>query len=133
MRKKDTVEARGGKYTIPQDLSVFPTDYIVVGPTSSDLQRDTGITKYTARSVSPGLKRRRRGGGGGGIEHLDAVYAWAAYTTILCCMNTVNRRVLCPLSPIWGYDREFFYISSDVYYSPFTVPYNIAQFPVPEC
>ena len=36
------------------------------------------------------------GGGGGGIEHLEAVYAWAhkmlAYTTtILCCVNTVKR------------------------------------------
>ena len=43
----------------------------------------------------PGLKR----GGGGGIEHLEAVYALAhallAYTTILCCMNTVKRGVLC--------------------------------------
>ena len=39
-------------------------------------------------SVSPRIKNKR---GGGGIEHLEAVYAWAhtllAYATILCCVN----------------------------------------------
>ena len=51
-------------------------------------------------SVSPGLKRK----GGGGIEHLEAVHALAhtllAYTTILCCMNTVKRGVLPPFPPL---------------------------------
>ena len=54
----------------------------------------------------PGLKRRG-GGGGGGDEHIEAVYTWAhtllAYTTILCCVNTVIRGVLCLL--VWGEDR----------------------------
>ena len=42
---------------------------------------------------------------GGGDEHLDSVYAWAhthcyiAYTTILCCVNTVKRGCCAPL---WG-------------------------------
>ena len=53
-------------------------------------------------TVSPRIKKK---GGGGGVEHLEAVYVWAhtllAYTTILCCVNTVKRRVLRPL-PLFG-------------------------------
>ena len=63
-------------------------------------------TKHSAKErrvtvFPPGLKRR------GGDEHFGAVYAWAhtllAYTTILCCVNTVIRGVLCLL--VWGKDR----------------------------
>ena len=43
---------------------------------------------------------------GGGIEDLEAVYALAhtllAYTTILCCVNTVKRGVLHPFPPLGG-------------------------------
>ena len=42
IRKKDTREARGERYTVPSNLNRYHTDYIVVGHTSSDLQRDTG-------------------------------------------------------------------------------------------
>ena len=46
---------------------------------------------------------REGGGGGGGIEHLEAVYAWAhtllAYTTILCRMK---KGVLHSLPPFGG-------------------------------
>ena len=47
-----------------------------------------------AISVSPRIMKK-----GGGIEHLEAVYALAhtllAYTTILCCVNTVTVKMGC--------------------------------------
>ena len=42
IRKRELMQARGEKYTVPE-LPQFLTDYIVVGPTSSDLQTHTGI------------------------------------------------------------------------------------------
>ena len=41
IRKREMMEARGEQYTKPE-LPQFLTDYIVVGPTSSDLQTQTG-------------------------------------------------------------------------------------------
>ena len=50
--------------------------------------------------LPPGLKRS------GGIEHLEAVYAWAhtlpAYTTILCCVNTIKKGGAAPPFPPLG-------------------------------
>ena len=47
----------------------------------------------------PGEQRR-------GVEHLQAVHALAhtlvAYTTVLCCMNTVKRGCCTPLPPFGG-------------------------------
>ena len=44
------------------------------------------------------------GGGGGAIEDLEAVYARShtllAYTTIMCCVNTVKGGGCAPLPPL---------------------------------
>ena len=60
--------------------------------------KHTLTMKTHINSVPSRIKKR-----GAGIEHLEAVYARAhtllAYTTILCCVNTVKRRVLHPPSP----------------------------------
>ena len=58
----------------------------------------------------------------GGIEHLEAVYAWAhtllAYTTTSCCVNTEKRGVLWPPPPFGGNTGTVHTIMGNNYYKP---------------